>query len=313
MHAPQALRRDIIAGIVSFPAALPRTRTHLVMSDIELIASQKSFGGRLNRYKHRSETLDCDMIFGIYLPPDRREPPPVLWWLSGLTCTDENFMIKAGAQRRAAELGLAIICPDTSPRGTDLPGEHESYDFGSGAGFYVNATEPPWDRHYRMYDYVTSELPHLARDELPVAGKQAISGHSMGGHGALICALKNPQQYQSVSAFSPICNPSQCPWGIKAFSNYLGDDRGNWAEWDASELVSSSGGLGPILIDYGTRDEWLEEQLRPGAFQQACDAHGVPIQLRMHEGYDHSYFFVATFIDDHLDFHARAMDLIASA
>ena len=194
--------------------------------ELELVSANKSFGGWLKRYKHHSKVLGCEMIFAIYLPPAAEEKDvPLLWWLSGLTCTDENFMQKAGAHGTAAELGLAIVCPDTSPRGTDLPGEHDSYDFGSGAGFYVNATEAPWNRHYRMYDYVTEELPALVARHFPLNGQQSISGHSMGGHGALVCALKNPERYASVSAFAPIANPTQCPWGEKALGGYLGDDR----------------------------------------------------------------------------------------
>jgi S-formylglutathione hydrolase len=280
------------------------------MPGIELVSAQKTFGGWLKRFQHRSDVLDCDMIFGVFLPPQAEVTSvPLLWWLSGLTCTDENFMIKAGALRRAAELGLAIICPDTSPRGTDLPGEHESYDFGSGAGFYVNATQKPWSRHYRMYDYVTAELPGIASQHLPLNGQASISGHSMGGHGALICALKNPGRYQSVSAFAPICHPAGCPWGIRAFSDYLGEERNGWSEWDASQLVHHAEEQLPILIDQGTEDEWLGEQLKPGSLEQACIATHHPLELRMQEGYDHSYFFVASFIDEHLDYHARALGL----
>ena len=248
------------------------------------------------------------MIFGVFLPPQAAQGPvPLLWWLSGLTCTDENFMHKAGAQRLAAELGMAIICPDTSPRGTDLPGEHESYDLGSGAGFYVNATRAPWSAHYNMYDYVTRELPSLVSAQLPVSGRQSISGHSMGGHGALICALKNPGQYRSVSAFAPICHPSECGWGIKALGAYLGEDRNNWTDWDAAKLIPKAGEQLPILIDQGRDDEFLADQLKPGSLEQACIAAHHPLELRMQEGYDHSYYFVASFINDHLRHHARAL------
>lgn len=277
----------------------------------ELLSSQRLFDGQLNRYSHRSAVLDCDMIFGVFLPPQAEiKPVPVLWWLSGLTCTDENFMQKAGAQRRAAELGLAIICPDTSPRGTDLPGEHDSYDLGSGAGFYVNATEAPWSAHYRMYDYVTKELPELAMAQLPLDGRQSISGHSMGGHGALVCALRNPGKYQSVSAFAPICHPADCPWGVKALTAYLGEDRNAWQAWDATQLITDAREQLPLLIDQGTEDEFLGEQLKPGSLEQACIATHHPLELRMQEGYDHSYYFIATFIDDHLEHHARALALI---
>jgi S-formylglutathione hydrolase len=282
------------------------------MAALAELSAQKAFGGWNKRYRHHSKVLDCDMVFGVYWPPQAAEGPvPALWWLSGLTCTDENFMIKSGAQRRAAELGLAIICPDTSPRGTDFPGEHDSYDFGSGAGFYVNATQAPWSGHYRMYDYVTHELPALIKDKLPITSKASISGHSMGGHGALICALKNPGAYQSVSAFAPICHPAACPWGIKAFSAYLGEDRNSWAEWDASQLIQHAEEQLPILIDQGTEDEWLGEQLKPGSLEQSCIATHHPLNLRLREGYDHSYYFVASFIDEHLDYHARALGLIS--
>jgi S-formylglutathione hydrolase len=276
------------------------------------VSSQKAFDGHLNRYQHRSEVLDCDMIFGAYLPPQAEAGPvPVLWWLSGLTCTDENFMQKAGAQKLAAELGMAIICPDTSPRGTDLPGEHESYDLGSGAGFYVNASEAPWSSHYRMYDYVTQELPLLVASELPANGRQSISGHSMGGHGALICALRNPGMYQSVSAFSPICHPSVCSWGVKALSTYLGDDRNAWSDWDATQLIQGAKEQLPILIDQGSDDEFLSEQLKPGSLEQACIATHHPLELRIQDGYDHSYYFISTFINDHLRHHAKALGLLS--
>ena len=279
------------------------------MSDIELVSATKSFGGWLKRYKHRSTVLNCEMIFAIYLPPAAEEHPvPLLWWLSGLTCTDENFMQKAGAQRTAAELGLAIVCPDTSPRGSDLPGEHDSYDFGSGAGFYVNATQAPWNQHYRMYDYVTSELPALVSAHFPLNGKQAISGHSMGGHGALICALKNPGRYTSVSAFAPICNPGQCPWGEKALGGYLGDNRELWREWDSCELIKAQGSDLPLLVDQGDADNfYVDGQLRPEALAAACEEASVPCTLRLRPGYDHSYFFIASFIDEHLRYHAEKL------
>ena len=275
---------------------------------MELVSRTATFGGEIRRLKHRSEVCDCDMTFGIFLPPQaQREPVPALLWLSGLTCTDENFMIKAGAQRVAAELGLAIVCPDTSPRGTDFPGEHDDYDFGSGAGFYVNATRAPWSANYRMYDYVTMELPALVEAELPVNGNWGISGHSMGGHGALVCCLKNPGKYRSVSAFAPICNPSNSGWGQKAFSNYLGEDRNDWAEYDAAVLIGSAKEKLPLLIDQGTDDEWLSDQLKPGSLEQGAIASHYPLELRMREGYDHGYYFVATFIEEHLRHHARAL------
>jgi S-formylglutathione hydrolase len=235
---------------------------------------------------------------------------PILYWLSGLTCNDENFSQKAGAQRLAAELGLAIVCPDTSPRGTDLPGEHEHWDFGSGAGFYVNATQAPWSDHYNMYDYVTRELPALVEAELPVTDQRAVSGHSMGGHGALMCAFKDPDRYRSVSAFAPICHPSESPWGIKAFSHYLGEDRNEWHLWDATQLVRSVEKQLPILIDQGLNDDFLGEELKPGGLEQACICTHHPLEVRMREGYDHSYYFISSFIDDHLRYHARALGLI---
>jgi S-formylglutathione hydrolase len=248
------------------------------------------------------------MIFGIFLPPQAADGPvPVLYWLSGLTCTDENFMIKSGAQRYAAELGLAIVCPDTSPRGTNHPGEHEDWDFGSGAGFYVNATQAPWSQNYRMYDYVTEELPAFISDNFDVTEKCGISGHSMGGHGALVCYLRNPGKYASVSAFAPICHPSECGWGQKAFSNYLGEDRNEWVPYDAAFLIGDAEEKLPLLIDQGTEDEWLSDQLKPGALEQACIASHYPLELRMQEGYDHGYHFISTFIEDHLKHHARTL------
>jgi len=275
---------------------------------MDIVSRNASFGGEILRVKHRSRVCSCDMIFAIYLPPQAKDSPvPVLYWLSGLTCTDENFMQKAGAQRVAAELGMAIVCPDTSPRGTDFPGEHDGYDFGSGAGFYVNATETPWSANYHMYDYVTRELPELVEETFPVNGKRGISGHSMGGHGALVCYLRNPGMYLSVSAFAPICHPSDCGWGQKALSGYLGEDRNDWIAYDAALLIGNASEKLPLLIDQGTEDEFLSDQLKPGALEQACIASHYPLELRMQEGYDHSYFFIATFIEDHLRHHARAL------
>jgi S-formylglutathione hydrolase len=275
---------------------------------MEILSTNASFGGELLRVRHPSQACDCDMIFAIYLPPQAREKPaPVLYWLSGLTCTDENFMQKSGAQRVAAELGMAIVCPDTSPRGSDYPGEHDSYDFGSGAGFYVNATQEPWSANYHMYDYVTRELPALVGEHFPVNGKCGISGHSMGGHGALVCYLRNPGKYLSVSAFAPICHPSECGWGQKALSNYLGDNRNDWIQYDASLLIGDAREKLPLLIDQGTEDDFLSDQLKPGALEQACIASHYPLELRMQEGYDHSYFFISTFIEDHLRHHAKAL------
>ena len=280
---------------------------------MELLSTNVCFDGEHRRYRHHSAALDCDMEFAVYLPPaalgtDSRQVP-VLYWLSGLTCTDQNFMQKAGAMKKAARLGLAIVCPDTSPRGLNLPGEHDSYDFGSGAGFYVNATREPWAAHYRMYDYVVKELPQLVEGHLPVTRDRSVSGHSMGGHGALIAALKNPGLYKSVSAFAPIANPSECPWGQKAFSGYLGEDRKAWEEWDAAMLILTARERLPLLVDQGTADEFLDSQLNPDALADACEKMHHHINLRMHRGYDHSYFFIASFIDDHLDHHAEALGL----
>lgn len=275
-------------------------------SSLILLSATKSFGGWVKRYQHYSTTLKCQMIFAIYLPPQAdTNPVPLLWWLSGLTCTDENFMQKAGAQQVAAKLGIAIICPDTSPRGVNIPGEDDSYDFGSGAGFYVNATQAPWAEHYQMYDYVAKELPELAFANFPLNGKESISGHSMGGHGALVLALRQPGRYASVSAFAPIVNPSTCPWGQKALSGYLGDDQQAWAEYDACALVKKGESKQPFFIDQGDTDNFLTEQLRPELLEQICHQRQHPLVLRHQEGYDHSYFFVATFIDDHLRYHAQ--------
>lgn len=271
---------------------------------MELISKTRSFGGYIERYKHYSHTTKCEMIFAIYLPPQvQLHAVPVLYWLSGLTCTDENFMQKAGAQKIAAELGIAIVCPDTSPRGTDLPGEHESYDFGSGAGFYLNATQSPWDQYYRMYDYVVDELPALIRQYFPVTDQCSISGHSMGGHGALTIALKNPQRYQSVSAFAPICHPVNCPWGKHVFRQYLGEDESQWQQYDAAVLIAHAKHKIPLLVDQGDADEFLSEQLQPDALRIACEENDYPLTLRLQSGYDHSYFFIASFIEEHLRYH----------
>lgn len=277
---------------------------------MELLSSTKVSGGWLKRYRHESLSVKGDMVFAIFLPAQAESANvPVLYWLSGLTCTDENFSQKAGAFKKAAELGLAIVMPDTSPRGTDYPAEHESYDFGSGAGFYVNATVAPYSNTYHMYDYVVKELPTLVEEHFPVTDKRSISGHSMGGHGALICALKNPGRYQSVSAFAPITNPTQCPWGEKAFTGYLGDDREAWKAWDTCELIATAEERLPLLVDQGEADNFLEEQLKPEALEQACEKAGHELTLRRQSGYDHSYFFISSFIDDHLAHHANALGL----
>jgi len=271
---------------------------------IENLSSNKSFGGWHKQYKHASKSLNCDMQFAIYLPPQASEsnPVPVVYWLSGLTCTDENFMQKAGAQRIAAELGIAIVAPDTSPRGDDVAND-DAYDLGQGAGFYVNATQSPWAKHYQMYDYVNDELPKLIKETFPVTDKWAISGHSMGGHGALMMALSNPEKYSSVSAFSPIVNPVNCPWGEKAFTAYLGDDKADWREYDSTELLRKSSQQIPVLIDQGLSDNFLAEQLKPQNFVALASDKAFPLTYREHEGYDHSYYFISSFIEDHLKFH----------
>lgn len=273
------------------------------------ISANKCFGGMHERYEHASSTLGCKMVVGVYRPPQALEGErvPFVTWLSGLTCTDQNFMEKAGAPRVAAELGIAIVAPDTSPRGEGVPDDPEgAWDFGLGAGFYVNATQEPWSKHYRMYDYVVDEIPRLVRDAFGFTD-QGIFGHSMGGHGALVCALRNPGTYRSVSALAPICNPVAVPWGEKAFSNYLGPDRKTWAAWDASLLIADAKERLPILVDQGTEDTFLETQLRPEALADAASKAGHPLTLRMQPGYDHSYFFIATFIEDHLRHHAAAL------
>ncbi|KHA59756.1 S-formylglutathione hydrolase [Vibrio variabilis] len=272
---------------------------------IDNISQAKVFGGWHKQYTHTSTRLNCDMRFAIFLPPNasKAQPVPVLYWLSGLTCTDENFMQKAGAFRKAAELGIAIVAPDTSPRGGDVA-DDDGYDLGQGAGFYLNATQEPWSRHYHMYDYVTEELPALIEANFPVSTVKSISGHSMGGHGALTIGLKNPNVYRSISAFSPISNPMQCPWGQKAFNAYLGSDFEAWKEYDASELLKQAQATLPILVDQGEADGFLVEQLKPEALIAAAKAHDSEMQVRMQPGYDHSYYFISSFIDDHLEFHA---------
>jgi len=274
---------------------------------MEQIGANRSFGGQQLRYQHASGVLGCDMNFSIYLPPAAEERRvPVLYWLSGLTCTDENFVTKAGAQRYASAHGIAIVAPDTSPRGEGVPDDPEAaYDFGLGAGFYVNATQEPWKRHYRMYDYVVDELPALVEEHFPVdPSGVGIFGHSMGGHGALTIALKNPGRYRSVSAFSPICSPLNCPWGEKALGNYLGPDREAWRDHDTTELVQRATRRLPTLVDQGSADDFLEEQLKTPLLEQASQAADYPMTIRMQPGYDHSYFFISTFIGEHIAFHA---------
>ncbi|MEN1929798.1 S-formylglutathione hydrolase [Luteimonas sp. MJ250] len=274
---------------------------------MERIEHRASFGGWQDVYRHRSEVLGCDMTVGVYFPPQAADGPcPVLYWLSGLTCNEQNFITKAGAQRYAAEHGIIIVAPDTSPRGNDVA-DAEGYDLGKGAGFYVNATQDPWARQYRMYDYIVDELPAWVEADPSASDRRAISGHSMGGHGALAIALKNPGRYRSVSAFSPIVAPSQVPWGEKAFGAYLGDDREAWKQYDTVELVKTAKERLPLLVDQGDADEFLDNQLRPQLLQAACEAAGHPLTLRMQPGYDHSYYFIASFIGDHVAHHAAAL------
>jgi S-formylglutathione hydrolase len=280
------------------------------MSGLHLVVSKHAcFSGTVGFYRHPSFICNGEMKFAVYEPPQAKtESVPVLYFLSGLTSTEENFIAKAGAQQFAAKYGLMLVAPDTSPRNTGIPGEDTDWDFGTGAGFYVDATEEPWQAHYRMYSYVTRELPVLIAEHFPVKqGRQGIFGHSMGGHGALVCALRNPELYASVSAFSPISAPMRCPWGQKAFSNYLGLDRESWRTYDASELILKSPFVQPILIDQGTADSFLETQLMPEIFEQNCAQVGQPLTLRRQEGYDHGYYFISTFIEDHLRHHAQIL------
>jgi len=265
-----------------------------------------NFGGWLKRYEHPSTCCGCEMTFSVFLPPAASEREvPAVYYLSGLTCTDDNVRSKAGAQRVAAELGLALIMPDTSPRGDQVADAPDRYDLGKGAGFYVNASQAPWAEHYHMYDYVVSELPALVEAELPVSSAKSVCGHSMGGHGALICALKNPGMYRSVSAFAPICNPVNCGWGEGCFGAYLGDDKQQWQDWDACCLLDAGQPCPPLLVDQGSADNFLADQLNTDSLQQACDRNGIEASIRMQENYDHSYYFIASFIEDHLQHHSR--------
>ena len=282
----------------------------MASNTIEQIGANQSFGGRQLRYKHQSAVLNCEMTFSLYLPPQAAKGPvPVLYWLSGLTCNDENFVQKAGAQQHAAEHGIAIVCPDTSPRGDGVADDPEAaYDMGLGAGFYVDAKQQPWAEHYQMYSYILDELPALINREFPVDGQRtSISGHSMGGHGALTIALKNPERFKSVSAFSPICSPLNCPWGDKVLSNYLGDDRQLWAQYDTVELIKQAKQHLPVLVDQGDADNFLAEQLKTELLVGAGQVADYPMQIRMQPDYDHSYFFIATFIAEHMAFHADAL------
>ncbi|KAL8583221.1 hypothetical protein ACOMHN_013776 [Nucella lapillus] len=279
------------------------------MAQLQSVSSNKMFGGHQKVFSHQSSELKCTMKFGIYLPPAADEGKvPVLYWLSGLTCTEQNFVTKAGAQKYASEQGLIIVAPDTSPRGVGIEGEDDSYDLGTGAGFYVDSTQDKWKNNYRMYSYITKELPALINANFPaLADKRSIFGHSMGGHGALICALKNPGMYRSVSAFAPICNPSQCPWGKKAFAEYLGTDTATWEAYDATCLLRKySGPPLELLVDQGKADNFLgDNQLLPDKLMEACTPTKMSLVMRMQEGYDHSYFFIASFMEDHVKHHAQ--------
>jgi S-formylglutathione hydrolase len=278
------------------------------MADLEVTSRIVCFGGETRFLRHASTSTGTAMEFSVFLPPQMADGPvPVLYWLSGLTCTAENFTAKAGAQRLAAEHGILLVAPDTSPRGEGIR-DVDRWDLGSGAGFYLNATTPGWCDHYRMYDYVVEELPEVVRSNFGVLpGREAIFGHSMGGHGALICALKNPGRYRSVSAFAPISSPSRCQWGRDAFSTYLGEDEATWAAWDANRLIEHAGERLPILIDQGDADGFLDDQLRPEVFADTCAGHGHACETRMQPGYDHSYYFIASFMADHFAHHAAAL------
>jgi S-formylglutathione hydrolase len=277
---------------------------------MKTISEHRSFGGVQGYYAHASKEIGLEMRFAVYRPPQAAKGKlPVLYYLAGLTCTEDTFVIKAGAQRVAAELGLILVSPDTSPRAAGIPGDAESWDFGVGAGFYVDATREPWSKHYRMYSYVTGELPALIAEKFPAdPSRQGIFGHSMGGHGALVCALRNPGRYRSLSAFAPIAAPMRCPWGRKAFKGYLGDDQEAWREYDASELVRGAAFAQTILIDQGLADKFLVDQLYPEVFEAACREAGQRLTLRRQEGYDHGYFFISTFMEDHLRHHAAQLN-----
>lgn len=276
---------------------------------IEALSEHRCFDGIQGFYRHASREIGLPMRFSVYQPPAAEKAPvPVLYYLAGLTCTEETFMIKAGAQRIAAEVGLMLVAPDVSPRNTSIPGEADDWEFGAGAGFYIDATRAPWSKHFSMYSYVATELPEIVAANFPVrSDAQGIFGHSMGGHGALTIALKNPGRYRSLSAFAPITAPSCCPWGEKAFLGYLGDDRSAWRQHDATELVRRRPFGRPILVDQGLADKFLPTQLNPDAFEAACREVGQSLTLRRHDGYDHSYYFISTFMEDHLRFHAEQL------
>jgi len=279
---------------------------------VETLSEHAAFDGTVGFYRHHSAVNNCDMQFSVFVPPQAADGPvPVLTYLAGLTCTEETFMIKGGAQRIAAKLGLMLVAPDTSPRGADVPDDPDgAYDFGLGAGFYLNATEAPWNVHYHMYGYVTGELQDRLFDAFPGdRERQGIFGHSMGGHGALTIGLKNPQIYESISAFAPICSPINCPWGKKALGNYLGQDRSAWMEYDATELIRTIETLpaSEILVDQGIGDQFLQQELHPHLLEAACRDKGVVLNLRRHDHYDHGYYFISTFMEDHLRHHAAIL------
>ena len=280
----------------------------MATDQLEILSEQKCFGGVQGFYAHASQACNCRMRFALFLPPARDARPPLVTWLSGLTCTEETFPVKAGAQRMAAELGLALLAPDTSPRGLGLEGEEDSWDFGTGAGFYLDASRAPWNQGYAMQRYITEELSRLVLENFAVDGeRQGIFGHSMGGHGALTLHLRHPRQYRSVSAFAPIAAPMQCPWGEKAFSLYLGENREEWRAHDASELARTAPSEAVLLVDQGDRDPFLQEQLKPQLLEEACRASGQRLRLRMQPGYDHSYYFIQGFVEDHLRHHGEVL------
>ncbi|WP_150625178.1 S-formylglutathione hydrolase [Pandoraea captiosa] len=282
---------------------------------LEILSTHRCFGGEQRFYQHQSEQTNCTMRLSVFLPHKALNGGrcATVFYLAGLTCTEETFITKGGAQRLASELGLILVCPDTSPRGVEIPGDRESWDFGVGAGFYVDASESPWSNHYRMYSYIVDELFDTVVAQLPIDVERiGIMGHSMGGHGALVIALRNPEKFRSVSAFAPIANPTNCPWGIKAFGHYLGADQSTWRSYDATELMARSGGAvfqGGILVDQGLDDKFLEEQLLPLRFEEACAKAGQPLTVRRHEGYDHGYYFISTLVDDHLKHHAAQLSV----
>lgn len=286
----------------------------MIQPGIEVRAEHACFGGRIGYYSHAARHTASKVNFSVFVPPQAQgRSVPAVYYLAGLTCTEETFMIKAGALRVAAALGLLLVACDTSPRGLDLPGDADSWDFGVGAGFYVDAEQPPWAAHYRMGGYVNRELPALIEAHFPaLPERRGIFGHSMGGHGALVCALRHPGRWHSVSAFAPICNPAAVPWGEKAFSRYLGADRSRWLDWDASALMAAGAHPGEILVDQGEADQFLALQLRPEALEQAAARSGQKLRLRRHSGYDHSYWFVQSFVEDHLQHHAKILRTAAA-